>query len=109
MIRERDGAAPYLRVASEAAHPQHQRQPFLNAVVVVGCSTAGGRTIRRPTRTSRSLSAGCPPRSIRRPTRSWWRVATRRKPPLPFSPGLDTAGVVAACRRDVRGFKPAIG
>jgi hypothetical protein len=87
MIREREGAAPYLRVASESAHPQHHRQPFLNAVVVVGCSTAGGRTIRRPTRTSRSLSAGCPPRSIRRPTRSWWRVPTRRKPPLPFSPG----------------------
>jgi hypothetical protein len=57
---------PYLRVASESAHPQRQRQPFLNAVVVVGCSTAGGRTIRRPTRSSRSLSAGCAPRSIRR-------------------------------------------
>jgi NADPH:quinone reductase len=26
------------------------------------------------------------------------------KPPLPFSPGLETAGVVAACGRDVHGF-----
>src|ERR1700722_11019198 len=28
------------------------------------------------------------------------------KPPLPFSPGLETAGVVTACGRDVGGFKP---
>lgn len=28
------------------------------------------------------------------------------KPPLPFSPGLETAGVVAACGREVSGFKP---
>jgi NADPH2:quinone reductase len=28
------------------------------------------------------------------------------KPPLPFSPGLETAGVVAGCGRDVDGFKP---
>src|SRR5438128_5870122 len=28
------------------------------------------------------------------------------KPPLPFSPGLETAGVVAACGREARGFKP---
>jgi len=29
------------------------------------------------------------------------------KPALPFSPGLETAGVVAACGRGVSGFKPA--
>src|ERR1700722_11076603 len=36
------------------------------------------------------------------------RVAGRyqTKPPLPFSPGLETAGVVTACGRDVGGFKP---
>src|SRR6266702_1873828 len=28
------------------------------------------------------------------------------KPPLPFSPGLETAGVVAACGRETSGFKP---
>jgi NADPH:quinone reductase len=28
------------------------------------------------------------------------------KPPLPFSPGLETAGVIEACGRDVTGFKP---
>ena len=28
------------------------------------------------------------------------------KPPLPFSPGLETAGVVTACGRDVTRFKP---
>jgi NADPH2:quinone reductase len=28
------------------------------------------------------------------------------KPPLPFSPGLETAGVVEACGREVRGFEP---
>lgn len=28
------------------------------------------------------------------------------KPPLPFSPGLETAGVVAACGREVSGFAP---
>jgi NADPH2:quinone reductase len=28
------------------------------------------------------------------------------KPPLPFSPGLETAGVVAACGREVSGLKP---
>src|ERR1700723_3812593 len=28
------------------------------------------------------------------------------KPPLPFSPGLETAGVVTACGRDVSGFQP---
>jgi NADPH2:quinone reductase len=28
------------------------------------------------------------------------------KPPLPFSPGLETAGVVEACGREVSGFKP---
>ena len=28
------------------------------------------------------------------------------KPPLPFSPGLETAGVVAACGREASGFKP---
>jgi NADPH2:quinone reductase len=29
------------------------------------------------------------------------------KPPLPFSPGLETAGVVEACGRDVTEFKPS--
>ena len=28
------------------------------------------------------------------------------KPPLPFSPGLETAGVVSACGREVSGLKP---
>jgi NADPH2:quinone reductase len=28
------------------------------------------------------------------------------KPPLPFSPGLETAGLVAACGPGVSGFKP---
>lgn len=28
------------------------------------------------------------------------------KPPLPFAPGLETAGIVARCGRDVRGFQP---
>jgi NADPH:quinone reductase len=28
------------------------------------------------------------------------------KPPLPFSPGLETAGVVAGCGREVSGFQP---
>src|ERR1700732_2716585 len=28
------------------------------------------------------------------------------KPPLPFSPGLETAGVVAACGAEVTGFPP---
>jgi NADPH:quinone reductase len=28
------------------------------------------------------------------------------KPPLPFSPGLETAGVVTACGREASGFKP---
>ena len=28
------------------------------------------------------------------------------KPPLPFSPGLETAGIVAACGRDARGLRP---
>jgi NADPH:quinone reductase len=28
------------------------------------------------------------------------------KPPLPFSPGLETAGVVAVCGREASGFKP---
>jgi NADPH2:quinone reductase len=28
------------------------------------------------------------------------------KPPLPFSPGLETAGVIEACGRDVSGFEP---
>jgi NADPH2:quinone reductase len=28
------------------------------------------------------------------------------RPPLPFSPGLETAGIVEACGRDVSGFKP---
>jgi hypothetical protein len=28
------------------------------------------------------------------------------KPPLPFSPGLETAGVIAVCGREASGFKP---
>ena len=57
----------------------------------------GRRAAHAGPRRGADRRAGPPPSTT--PTPSWSPGATRRKPPLPFSPGLETAGIVAALRR----------
>ena len=96
---------PYLRVASESAHP----------------SANGNRSLTRWS-SSAALQRAAEQSADRRDHQGLYLPAARRarsgaysiimagryqtKPSLPFSPGLETAGVIAVCGREASGFKP---